>query len=252
MFSHHLQDHYFSPEQLISLDKTRIPKHVAFIPDGNRRWAKKQHLPALEGHREGADILMDIVKASKELGIRVVTFYIFSTENWLRDHEEVHAFLWLLESYVTEQCETMVENGVRLQTIGDLSRLPASVRHALTTTKEATSQCHDIDMVFAVNYGGRDEIRRAVQAILDDYASQRIKREEVTERVISRYLDTSHWTDPDLLIRTSGELRFSNFLIWQTSYTEVHIADVLWPDFNSTHLLEAVFSFQKRTRRGGT
>lgn len=253
MLSHHVQNCYFSPEQLNTLDKSRIPKHVAIIPDGNRRWAKKQHLSVLQGHRKGADILMDVIKASKELGIKVVTFYIFSTENWTRDQEEVQAVLWLLETYVTEQRQTMIENGIRLQSIGDLTRLPASVRHALQATKEATSHCHEIEMIFAVNYGGRDEIRRAVQAILDDYASQQVKREEVTERLISRYLDTNGWSDPELLIRTSGELRFSNFLIWQTSYTEVYIADSLWPDFNSTNLLEAVLSFQKRERRlGGT
>lgn len=253
MSSTHVRNVYYTPEQLKSLDKSRIPKHVAVIPDGNRRWAKKHHVSAFQGHQKGADILMDIVKASKELGIKVVTFYIFSTENWTRNDEEVKAVLWLLETYVTEQCQTMLAHGIRLQTIGDLARLPDSVKQALQATKDATAECHDIEMVFAVNYGGRDEIRRAMQAILDDYADQKIKREEVTERLISRYLDTNRWSDPDLLIRTSGEFRFSNFLIWQTSYTETYIADILWPDFNPTNLLEAVFSFQKRERRlGGT
>ena len=253
MTSPHVQNCYFSSEQLSTLDKSRVPNHVAIIPDGNRRWAKKHNVSTFQGHRQGADILMDIVKASKELGVKVVTFYIFSTENWTRDEEEVQAVLWLLETYVTEQCQTMIEHGIRLQTIGDLKRLPDSVKQALQATKDATAECHDIEMIFAVNYGGRDEIRRAVQAILDDYANQQLKREEVTERLISRYLDTNRWNDPELLIRTSGELRFSNFLIWQTSYTETYIADILWPDFNPTNLLEAVFSFQKRERRlGGT
>lgn len=242
---------HFSPEQLSILDRSRVPRHVAFIPDGNRRWAKKQQASATRGQRQGADILMDIIKACKELGIKVVTVYIFSTENWHREQEEVQAFIWLIESYLRDQRQTMIDNGIRMQSIGDLSRFPLSLCDSLQATKEATRHCKDIDMVFALNYGGRDEMRRAIQRILEDHSNQKFKREEVTETLISRYLDTAEWSDPDMLIRTSGELRFSNFLLWQISYTEVYFTDTLWPDFTPQHLFEAVINFQKRERRLG-
>lgn len=242
---------FYSAEQLLSVNKQRIPAHIAFIPDGNRRWAKKQQLKPIGGHQAGADILLDVVKAAKELGVKTVTCYIFSTENWNRPAEEVQAFLWLLETYLTEQKYAMLENGVRLKSIGDPSRLPENVLSALEATKEATSSCTDIDLVMAINYGGRDEIRRAVKAMCEDYAENKLKPEEITEATISKYLDTAEWKDPDLLIRTSGEIRLSNFLIWQTSYTEVHLANTLWPEFTPDHLLAAVLDYQRRERRWG-
>lgn len=242
---------YFIPEELNSLNASRIPRHVAFIPDGNRRWAKSQHTPVARGHREGADILMDTTKACKELGIPVVTFYVFSTENWSRSDEEVQALMWLLENYLIMQTQTMIDSGIKLQTIGDLSRLPTSVIDTIALTKANTAHCDKITLILAINYGGRDEICRGMQAMLDDYVNKTLKREDITESTISRYLDTAEFADPDLLIRTSGELRLSNFLLWQTSYTEVFIANVLWPDFTPHHLLEAVVNFQNRQRRWG-
>lgn len=241
----------FQQKQLLTLDKNRIPSHIAFIPDGNRRWAKQQHLPPGFGHEAGASNLLDIVFAAKEIGIKVITFYIFSTENWVRDPNEVQFFLCLLESWLIDQRQTMIDNGVRLRSIGDISKFPKSIHEALETTEQETSGSQDIDLVVALNYGGRDEICRAVNAICQDYAKNIIKPDELTEATISKYLDTAPWKDPDLLIRTSGEMRFSNFLIWQTSYTEVFISDVLWPDFTSMHLLEAVSNYQKRERRWG-
>lgn len=241
----------YTSEQLSLLDKSRIPRHVAFIPDGNRRWAKKIDADATTGQRQGADILMDIIKACKELGVKMVTIYIFSTENWNRDPLEVHAFLWLIESYLRDQQASMIENGIRLQSIGEYSRFPKSLCQTIEATKEATQHCQDIEMVFALNYGARDEMRRAVLKIADDISSQKIKKEEITESLISQYLDTRGWPDPDMLIRTSGEKRFSNFLLWQISYAEMYFVDTLWPDFTPKHLLEAVINFQKRERRHG-
>lgn len=239
---------YFTPEQLDMVSTNTVPSHIAIIPDGNRRWAKQRDATTARGHREGADILMDIVKAAKSLGVKVTSFYIFSTENWTRDPAEVQALLWLLDSYLTEQCPAMIEHGIRLETIGDISRFPENVCQTIQRTKERTAHCKDIDMVLALNYGGRDEIRRTIQSIVND---SKVYQEEITEGLIARYLDTAQWPDPDLLIRTSGELRLSNFLLWQSSYTEIYTTEVLWPDFTPQHLWEAVLNFQTRERRLG-
>lgn len=242
---------FYTSEQRASVDINRIPKHVAIIPDGSRRWAKKNDAKVAEGHQNGADILMDIVRAAKEISIKVITFYIFSTENWNRDEDEVQALLWLLESYLIDQQPTMINNGVRLQTIGDLSRFPDSVKAAINSTKEKTQHCKDIEMVFALNYGGRDEISRAFKLILEDYDRKNIEKSEINEKVIARYLDSAKWADPDLLIRTSGEFRMSNFLLWQSSYAEFYTINVLWPDFTPEHLLKAILDYQRRERRMG-
>lgn len=241
----------YSVEELLSLDPNCIPAHIAIIPDGNRRWAKENKLSSTQGHRAGADNLIKIVKAAKELGVKVVTFYSFSTENWSRDLFEVRSILWILESYLVEQTPFMLENGVRYNTIGDLSRFPKSVLKVIEQTKQATEHCSDIEMVMALNYGSRDEICRAVKAIIKDVADQKINQDQVDEAVISRYLDTSQWEDPGLLIRTSGERRLSNFLLWQTSYSEIYLPKVLWPDFSPQHFLEAILDFQQRERRLG-
>lgn len=242
---------HFTSEQLEQMSKQRIPRHIAFIPDGNRRWAKKQHKSTLEGHQAGADNIMDIIEASKEIGVKVVTIWIFSTENWTRDLVERQGFFWLLESYLNEQRQTMIDNGIRFCTIGDLSRMPLGVRQAVQATKEATANCNELDMVFAINYGARDELRRAVLAMMDDFEQNKLKREEMTETLIASYLDTVRWPDPDLVIRTSGEYRLSNFMLLQSSYAEFHFTDVLWPDFSPQRLFEAVISYQARERRWG-
>lgn len=243
----------FSPEDVALLDKNRIPNHIAIIPDGNRRWAKEKNTSSESGHREGADTIMDIVKAGKELGIKVITFYLFSTENWARPQEEVAALMWLLQSYLIEQKQLMIDEGISLQTIGDLTRFHPLVLDTILETKAATEACDKIEMVFALNYGGRDDIRRAIQKVGRDLAKGLIQEADVTESLISRYLDTAHWKDPDLLIRTSGEIRISNFLLWQISYAEIFVTQTLWPNFTSRHLLEALIDFQKRQRRhGGT
>lgn len=244
---------FFSQEEIALLDKTRVPHHVAIIPDGNRRWAKKKHSPTEEGHREGIDTIMEVVKAGKELGVKIITFYLLSTENWNRSKQEIAALMWLLQTYLINQQKTMIQNGIRLQTIGDLSRFPPHLLQTIEETKCATSSCNKIEMVFALNYGGRDDIRRGFQALLEDYSKNLFNATDVNELLISRYLDTAQWKDPDLLIRTSGELRISNFLLWQISYSEIYVTNVLWPDFTPKHFLEALMNFQKRDRRlGGT
>lgn len=241
----------FHPSQLARLDLSRIPHHIAIIPDGNRRWAKKRLSSVQEGHREGADTLMEIVKAAQELMVKEITFYSFSTENWNRSPEEVMALMILFTTYLMEQTEDMVHSEIKLETIGDLSGLPSFLQEAIHETKSATQNCHKIRLILALNYGSRDEICRAFRAMLKDYDQQQLYKEDINEATISRYLDTHQWDDPDLVIRTSGELRISNFLLWQISYSEIHLAPVLWPDFTPQHLIEAILDFQGRKRRWG-
>ena len=241
----------FHPSQLTRLDPSRLPKHIAIIPDGNRRWAKKRLSSVNEGHREGADTLMEVVKAAQELGIESLTFYSFSTENWSRPSEEVFALMALFTSYLNEQREEMVQSGIKLETIGDITPLPSFLCESIQETKLATQECEKITLILALNYGARDEICRAFRAMLNDYDAQHLKKEEMNEATISRYLDTHKWRDPDLVIRAGGELRMSNFLLWQISYAEIHVAPVLWPDFTPHHLIEAIVDFQGRQRRWG-
>ncbi len=241
----------FDPEQLARLNRSHLPKHIAIIPDGNRRWAKKHFLNSQQGHQEGADILMEIVKAAQELEIRHLTLYSFSTENWQRSPEEVFAFLLLIANYLIEQREEMAQTGIKLETIGDLNPLPSFLKEAIRETKEATKSCDKIDLILALNYGSRNELCRAVRALVEDCDNKRLNKEEINEETLSRYLDTHPWSDPDLLIRTSGELRLSNFLLWQISYAEMHISPTLWPDFSPKHLLDALLDFQGRERRRG-
>lgn len=242
---------FFSEEQLACLSPALIPRHIAIIPDGNRRWALKQNSTHREGHIEGADIVIDTVKAAKELGVQMVTIYAFSTENWKRPQEEVDVLMWLIENYLIAQKNLMIDEEIRLQTIGDTSQLPPSLRRTIADTKKATAACNAITLVLAINYGGRNEITRAMQQILEEIERGKLTREAVNEETISRYLDTSKWRDPDLLIRTSGEMRISNFLIWQLTYSEIYVADILWPDFRPQHLFDAVVEYQIRERRLG-
>ncbi|WP_166156024.1 polyprenyl diphosphate synthase [Neochlamydia sp. AcF84] len=246
-----VKNNYYTLEQKASLDPKRIPQHVAFIPDGNRRWAKRQQMRSIEGHQEGSDNLIEIVKAGKELGIKNFTFYLFSTENWSRPQEEIDALMWLLHTYLIEQQSFFVEEGTRLCTIGNTAALPEYVQKTIEETRQVTAHCQEADLIFALNYGSRDEIKRAVQSIAQDIIHKKITPEQISEEIISQYLDTAPWSDPDLLIRTSGELRLSNYLLWQLSYTEIFSSNVLWPDFTPYHLLEALLNYQKRERRLG-
>jgi len=233
------------------LETQKVPRHIAIIMDGNRRWAKKRRLPSAVGHWHGAETLSKIVEAAASMGVKVLTVYAFSTENWSRTFAEVDSLMELLRIYLMRQKNRMIKEGVRLGVIGDLDRLPKAVKEIVDDVREATAFGNRIELVLALNYGARDDIRRAVVEVVDDCLKGKIRKEEITETLISNYLDTAKWEDPELLIRTSGESRLSNFLLWQISYTEVYITEVLWPDFNEDHLSRAIGEFQKRMRRIG-
>ncbi len=241
----------FNSDDLTRVDQLKVPKHVAIIMDGNRRWAKQRGLPPMMGHWEGAEVLTDVVRAASELGIQTVTVFSFSTENWLRTEEEVAALMQLFEVYLIRKKEWMIREGVRLETIGDLDRFPRHVQEAFLAAKKATEHCRKINLVLALNYGARDEIRRAMVKIIELNQRHPFSPDDLTEDLISRHLDTSPWADPELMIRTSGELRVSNFLLWQISYAEIYVTEKLWPDFSPRDLLEAVEAFQRRGRRLG-
>jgi undecaprenyl diphosphate synthase len=241
----------YSSEDLSFLDLAKIPRHVAIIMDGNRRWAKRQGLPVMMGHWKGADTLTKIVRAASELGIKTLTVFSFSTENWNRRKDEVDALMHLFKMYLIKQRAPMIKEGVRLQAIGDLNRVPLPVIKELELSKAETAHCKKIDLVVAINYGGRDDIRRAFLAMMTDVEAGRIAKGQISETLISEYLDTAQWPDPELLIRTSGEKRQSNFLLWQLSYSEFYHTDVLWPDFDERQLLQAICDVQSRQRRLG-
>lgn len=241
----------FSSQELALVDLKKIPEHVAIVMDGNRRWARLKNLLPVIGHWEGAEVLSNIVQAAIALGVKTLTVYAFSTENWNRSESEIEALMNIFELYLIRKRETMVREGICLDVIGDLSRLPPKVLEALGRTQLATQEGKKINLVLAVNYGGRDEIRRAIIKILERNEEKKILSEELTEQFISQFLDTKKWKDPDLMIRTSGELRISNFLLWQLSYSEFYVTDVHWPAFTPKELLKAVLAYQTRQRRLG-
>jgi undecaprenyl diphosphate synthase len=232
-------------------DPKRIPHHVAIMMDGNRRWAKSRFLPSVAGHWKGAETLLKIVKAASEMGIKVLTLYSFSTENWNRTPEEIAGLLDLMSTYLRKERARMVQEGVKLETIGDLSPFPEELKTIIAETKQATHHCNKIELVLALNYGSRDEIRRAVIAAAEDLAQGKLSKENFTEETLASYLDTAKWSDPELIIRTGGEARLSNFLLWQISYSEIYITKTFWPDFSEDDLIEAIVDYQKRNRRLG-
>lgn len=238
--------------ELSLLNLEEIPGHVALIMDGNRRWARKNGLPSIRGHWEGAETLIDIVKAAAEVGVKTLTGYSFSTENWERSPEEIEELMNIFEIYLHQKRETMVLEGIKFDWIGNLEGMPPKVQEAFVLTKKATEHCEKINLVIAVNYGGRDEIKRAVGKLLAMHDREKFSPEQLTEELIGGLLDTARFGDPDLLIRTSGEYRVSNFLLWQISYTEFYTTEVLWPDFSPKHFYEAILTFQGRIRRRGS
>lgn len=246
-----IKEGIFTPEEIALLDPDKLPSHVAVIMDGNRRWARKRDLPPMMGHWEGAETLIELVKAAAELGIKTVTGYAFSTENWQRSQEEIEELMNIFELYLHRKREFMIQEGIRFDWIGNLHTMPARVQESFISTKKATEHCEKINVVLAVNYGGRDEIRRAICKILQLQEQGVIQASEVTEEFIASQLDTVRYGDPDLVIRTSGEQRVSNFLLWQISYAEFYTTDVLWPDFSPKHIHEALMVFQSRKRRKG-
>ncbi|MHB2020136.1 MAG: isoprenyl transferase [Candidatus Xenobia bacterium] len=229
------------------LDPTRIPRHIAIIMDGNRRWALQRSLPALMGHRAGVRALREVVEACVDLKVEVLTVYAFSVENWKRSEIEVNILLSLFEYYSRQDRNRLHGNNVRFRVIGRRHELPARVLRALEATEAATRNNTGLVMNLAVNYGARAEIVEATRAMLQDG----VNPNDVTEQTFEKYLYTQGQPDPDLLIRTSGELRLSNFLLWQMAYTEFWFTELYWPDFGRQHLCEAVLEFQKRDRRYG-
>lgn len=240
-------------DQIKSLTKdiTKIPKHIAIIMDGNRRWAKKNNLPKAAGHIKGAQTLTNIVKIASKLKIKIITVFAFSTENWSRSKNEIATLMNLFNLYLKKQLKFMQKEKVRLNVIGDLSKLPLKLQNAFIETVQKTKDNDVIDLVLAVNYGFRDEMKRAICKILDDFENKKIAKEDISESLIAQYLDTKNFSDPDLFIRTSGENRLSNFLLWQQAYSEIYITDVLWPEFKEKDFLNAIYEFQKRKRRFG-
>ena len=229
----------------------KIPTHVAIIMDGNGRWAKKRNMPRVKGHYEGMQTVKKITKYASKLGIQYLTLYAFSTENWKRSAVEVSALMKLLRFYMVKLIDVANKNNVKAVMIGDESRFDPDIRKGIQKLVDATSKNTGMTFAFAINYGGRDEIKRAIEHIVDDAATGVISKENINEELISSYLDTKNLPDPDLLIRTSGELRVSNFLLWQIAYSEFYITDTLWPDFDKDELLKAVESYSKRQRRFG-
>jgi len=233
------------------IDKEKLPRHIAIIMDGNGRWAKKKNLNRISGHIKGIDAVREIVTACRELGIKVLTLYAFSIENWRRPKDEVAALMGLLMEYLFKEREEMVQNNIRLSAIGRIEDLPLEVQNTLRETSKKTEQCDGMILNLALSYGGRSEILHAVQGILSDFQKGKIKPEEVNLQRFSQYLWTRGIPDPDLLIRTSGEFRISNFLLWQIAYTELYVTETLWPDFDRKELLKAIADYQSRERRFG-
>jgi len=233
------------------INKDKLPRHIAIIMDGNGRWAKKKSLNRISGHIKGVDAVREVVTACRELGIKVLTLYAFSIENWKRPKDEVTALMGLLKEYLLRECDEMVKNNIRLFAIGRVEDLPHDVQHTLQETMKKTEKGDGMILNLALSYGGRSEILHAVQGILSDFQNGKIKPEEITQQHFSQYLWTYGIPDPDLLIRTSGEFRISNFLLWQIAYTELYVTETLWPDFDREELLKAVADYQSRERRFG-
>lgn len=233
------------------IDKDNLPEHVAIIMDGNGRWAQKKGNSRIFGHKNGVKAVRDTVEAAGELGIKYLTLYAFSTENWNRPKQEVDALMSLLVATINSETDTLIKNNVRLLTIGHIDYLPKEVSRNLKNVKDKTAKNTGLSLVLALNYSARWEILNAVKSILTEHKDSSIDKEKITDEFFEKYLNTRGMPDPDLLIRTSGEYRISNFLIWQIAYTELFFTEVLWPDFRRYNLYEAILDYQRRERRFG-
>jgi undecaprenyl diphosphate synthase len=237
---------HLSREALASL-----PAHVAIIMDGNGRWAKQRHLPRVEGHRNGVESVRAVVRAAGEAGIKYLTLYAFSVENWNRPKDEVDTLMRYLARYLKGEIGELNRNNVRLEAIGQIYRLPEFVQEQLQKTKAILAKNNGLTLILALSYGGRTEIIDAVRSIATEVKEGRIEPAEINEKAFSGHLYTRHWPDPDLLIRTSGEMRVSNFLLWQISYAELVVTQTLWPDFRKAQFFEALEEYAQRHRRFG-
>jgi undecaprenyl diphosphate synthase len=234
------------------LDPLRLPAHVAIIMDGNGRWAKQRNYPRLMGHRAGINTVRNVVEACAQLGLEALTLYAFSVENWKRPRNEVEGLWRLLRFYLRREIASLLRNDIQLNAIGRIESLPASVQAELEDAIDKTSGNRGMRLNLAINYGGRTELVDAMNAMIENARNEgNLGALEVTEEAISDHLYTAGQKDPDLLIRTSGEMRISNFLLWQIAYSELYVTDTLWPDFSRRDLLEAIFDYQSRERRFG-
>ena len=238
-------------QETAEFDIRLIPSHIAIIMDGNGRWAEKRHMPRLAGHKAGVDSVRTVVEAAREIGVRYLTLYAFSTENWQRPRAEVKGLMALLRTYLESELRTMLKNDIRLFCIGQRERLPADVLAVLEQVMQETAHCREMTLNLALSYGGRNEMIRAVRKMADQCAAGKIDPDALSEEMLSEYLDTAGQPDPDLLIRTGGEHRLSNFLLWQISYAELYFTETKWPDFRKQQLLEAVATYGRRQRRFG-
>ena len=237
---------HLSPEALASL-----PRHVAIIMDGNGRWARERHLPRVEGHREGAESVRAVIRTAGELGIKYLTLYAFSVENWNRPKDEVDTLMKYLAHYMKTEFAELNRNNVRLEVIGQIHRLPEFVQKQLKKTQDALSKNNGLTLIMALSYGGRTEIVEAVRSIAAKVKRGELEPADITEQVMTDHLYTRKWPDPDVLIRTSGEMRVSNFLLWQISYAELVVTPTLWPDFRKQQFYAALEEYHRRHRRFG-
>lgn len=233
------------------LDMNNIPNHIAIIMDGNGRWAKEKKLPRSMGHKAGMETIRVILKEATRLGVKNLTLYAFSTENWSRPKDEVGAIMKLLVTYLNKELKECHENGVKMNILGDITRLPEECQKALNNAIETTKNNTKINLNFALNYGGRDEIVRAIKLICSDVKNNIISEEDINENLMSSYLYTKDIPDPDLIIRPSGEQRLSNFLLWQCAYSEFWYSNINWPEFKEENLRRAIADYQNRDRRFG-
>jgi undecaprenyl diphosphate synthase len=239
------------PQAAATLDLSRLPRHVAVIMDGNGRWAKRRGLLRVQGHLKGVDSVRAVVRLARQLGIKYLTLYAFSDENWQRPATEIRALMNLLSRFIRKELAELQENQIALRAIGDLARLPANVQSELAQAEEATREGAQMTLSLALSYGGRNEILRATQALGEDILAGRLRPEDITPESFAGRLYTAGMPDPDLLIRTSGEYRLSNFLLWQTAYAELYFTDTLWPDFREEEFIQALQEYQHRDRRFG-
>lgn len=238
-------------ENEIQLDDNNIPKHVAMIMDGNGRWAKSRNLPRTMGHKAGVETIRRIIKEADRLGIKYVTLYAFSTENWKRPETEVNALMNLLVQYLKDEIIDLHNNGVILRILGDIENIPSKCRKEIEKAVTLTKDNGGLVLNIAFNYGGRDEILRSVKLIIDDVEQGKINKNDINQKLFSNYLYTKDSPDPDLIIRPSGEQRISNFLLWQCAYSEFWYSNVNWPDFKERDLQQAIYDYQNRNRRFG-
>jgi undecaprenyl diphosphate synthase len=236
---------------MFRLDKNKIPQHVAIIMDGNGRWAKNQGLKRIFGHRNALEAVRSTVEGAAEAGVKYITLFAFSTENWNRPKDEVDALMDMLVSAIDKEIPTLHKNQVRMQTIGNIKKMSVKVQEKLNKAINFTAQNEGLTLVLALNYGSREEIAESLRRCVTEVVDGKIKADEVNEKMISANLYTNNMPDPELIIRTSGEQRLSNFLLWQAAYSEFYFTETLWPDFRKQHLFDAIYDYQHRERRFG-